>query len=444
MVLTVFCLLMIAAFLGCLIATKSAYVLFGAFLLVFLMTGLLRRPIRYEKNRRIFVLYKFALRAIPVTQQITGNPNEIVFYQRDRGRRDSLVAVNAGEEQTVTGMSMYSYKRHRLFVLFPVPGFLRAVWQAELFFAAVTAASLVLLASVGFLPYLRLRRTNALLTHTVHTEVQHSDSPEVLRDGVLDNILLICRSPEGGADMLELLSFQHSSSELMPLYLHAGLYAELQKPADGTVYYQTVRDYCSEHGAAEIAACVEEQYYLQVNDTVCLDYAFLCAAADAAGGLPIAMTAEEIAAVNRKIDADKLTVPLLSGDGSVPVRCSWEQIRCYLFAEGAEDSTVFALRECAVTGALASVLADVTAGDLKLPEGSGAETSLTPERLYQLYEMFRSDRTHYEAAYQKCTQPDVIGRLCVPRTGNYRQLDGGTVYAAPGVIRQYMIRLIYY
>lgn len=444
MVLTVFCLLMLAAFVACLIATKSAYVLFGAILIGFLITALLRRPIRYAPDKRIFVLYRFALRAIPVTEQITGNPNEIVFYQRDRGRKDSFIAVNAGEEQTVTGMTMYSYKRHRLFVLFQVPDFLRAVWQANLFFAAVVALSLTLLAAVGFMPYLRLRNTGRLLSHTVHTSVRHAESADVLRDGILDNILLICRDPEGSADILEMLSFQHASSELMPLYLDPGLYAEMRSPTDGTVMYETVGDYCRDHGASDIAALVEEQYYMQVNDTVCLDYEFLCNLTDAAGGLTLTLTPAEIGEINAQLENPEDALPVPDRLAAAPVQLSWPQVRGYLRAADTAHETARALRECAVTDALAAVLQAVTDGDISLPEGKAAETSLTADRLYQLYEMFRSDSTHYVNAYRRYTQESAIGRLCIPRESSSRTLDDGIVYAAPGVIRQYVIRLIYY
>lgn len=436
MLLTVFCLAMIVAFVAFLAATKSAYVLFGAILFVLLLTGILRRPIRYRENRWIFVFYRWTLRVVTATEQITGNPNEIKLYQRDRGSRDSFIAISAGEVQTVSGMSMYPYKGHRLFVLFPVPFFCRAVWQANLFFAGAVMVLLTGLAAVGFVPYQRLRHTEALLGITTPAEVLHSDSESVINDPVLDNILLIIRDPAGGAELLEVFSFRHSSGEVMPLYLNTGLYAETA-PA----HYETVANYCASHGAGEIAALVEEQYCLHIDDVLCFGYEGLCALTGAAGGLAITPDAETLDALRTYTGAQGGILPEpVNGT----LRCDWPTARGLLYCAENAAGGERAKNCCTLTNGLTALLAQVIRKGAALPAENCAETSFQPERLYRLTEMLRSDWEHYEASYAEMTAPSAIGGMCVPRAGQYRQLDNGVVYAVPGIIRQYMIRLVYY
>ena len=434
MILTIFCAVMLLAFIGCLIATGSAYVLFGAFLLIMLLTALLRRPIRYRENRWIFVFYRFTLRVVPATETITGNPNEIKLYQRDRGSKHSFIALRGSEETEISGMSLYRYKGRRLFVLFPVPGLLRAVWQANLFFALAASAFLIALASVGFLPYERLRHTERLLKQTETAELLHSEADGVINDPVYDNILLICRDPENGADLLELLSFRHSGSAVMPLYLNPGLLAETS-PGQ----YETVSAYCKTHTAEEIAAVAEENYCLHINDAVCFDYAGLCGAVQQAGGLPLHLTDADFPAVCRYMNEQMPDVQQPMPDADT---LSWEQIHAFLHC-GTPDDTTLALRKAAVTDALMHLLAQLKDGNVTLPAGT-VQTSLQTDRLYKLTEMLRSDRIHYETTYLSCIADDAIGAYCIPRAGQYRPLSDGAVYAAPGIIRQYVIRLLYY
>lgn len=438
MFLTIFCAVMLAAFIACLIATKSAYVLFGAVLLIFLLTGILRRPVSYSKNRWIFVFYRFTLRVVPATETITGNPNEIKFYRHDRSRKHSMVAVNAGEEQIVSGMTLYSYRGHSLFVLFPVQRLLHTVWQANLFFALLTAAALTALAAVGFFPYLRLRHTDELLAHTEQITVGHSDSDEVIDDPVSDNVLLLCRDPENGIDMMELFCFRHSSSEVMPLYLNPGLYTET---APGC--YETLSTYAKTHTPEELTAMIESQYYLRISDVISLDYEGLCKAA--AGGIALEMQPQVMQDTALRLEtAGAAALPEPDAEGKV--LCQWPQVCAYLHCDAGQpvpDITARALREAAVTDALLKQFAEINAGEAELPDPA-AQTSFTADRLYKLSEMLRSDRTHYAAAYDLCTDPDNIGTYCLPRAGHFRAMQDGSFYAAPGVIRQYVIRLMYY
>ena len=441
MILTIFCLLMLAAFFACLIATKSAYVLFGAVLLIFLLTGILRRPVSYAKNRWIFVFYRLTLRVVPATETITGNPNEIVFYRLDRSGKHSLVAVNAGEEQVVSGMTLYSYRGRPLFVLFPVPRLLHAVWQANLFFAFLTAAALTALAAVGFFPYLRLRHTSELLSHTAQISVGHSDSADVIDDPVSDNVLLLCRDPENGIDMMELFCFRHSSSEVTPLYLNPGLYAETSPGC-----YETISSYAKKHTPEELTAMIESQYYLRISDVISLEYSGLCAAAEAAGGIPLVMQPEMLQKTALKAETEQ-TDALPEPDAAGAVLCNWQQVRAYLQCDAGQDVpdvTAQAQREAAVTDALLKLFAEINAGDMQFPDAAAAQTSFTAERLYKLSEMLRSDRTHYAAAYAACTEPEQIGTYCLPRAGHFRAMQDGSFYTAPGVLRQYVIRLMYY
>ncbi len=441
MILTAFCAAMLLAFLICLIATGSAYVLFGAVLFVFLLTGILRRPIPYSKNRWIFVFYQFTLRVVPATETITGNPNQIVFYRHDRTKKHSMIAVNAGEEQIVSGMSLYSYKGHALFVLFPVPAFLHAVWQANAFFACVTAAALTAFAAVGFFPYQRLRHTDALLSQTANVTVGHADSEDVIADPVSDNVLLLCRDPENGIDLMELLCFRHSNSQVMPLYLNPGLYTEIE-PGQ----YTTPHAFAKSHSLPELTAMIEQAYCLHISDVVSLQYDGLCQAVDAAGGLQLQIRPDALANTAAWLEANSLPALPAPGENGLTV-CNWQQMRGFLHCDDAVpgfDVTARALRQCSVTNQLLTLFQEINAGDLQLADQQAAEISFSSERLYKLTEMLRSDHRHYADSYDACTAPDRIGTYCLPRAGHFRQMQDGIVYAAPGVIRQYVIRLMYY
>ena len=444
MALTVFCALMLLAFLGCLLATGSLHILLGAVLLVFLLALILRRPISYSENRWIFVFYRWTLRVVPATERITGNPNAIVFYRQSRTDKRSFVAVSAGEEQIVSGMTLYPYRGHRLLVLFPVPSFLHSLRSATFGFAVTAAAALTALAAIGFVPYLRLRRTDALLANTVPLRMVHTAHSDVIDDASLDNVLLICRDAENKAALLEILSFRHGKSAVQPLYLNTGLYAEITPGC-----YESIRDYSADHSAAEIAMLVEEQYYLRIRDAVCLDSTFLETAAASAGGLQISMTSAEIAQINALMQAadgsSAVALPYpASGDAAVTA-CTWAQALTYLRCDGARaGEAVYAQRECALTDALFSVFRQLADGSLPYPAAGMAETSFTPDRLYQLADTVRSDSVHYDSAYRTCTAPDAIARCCLPRQVHYRALEDDLVYAAPGVLRQYVIRLLYY
>ncbi len=444
MALTIFCAVMLLAFIGCLLATGSLHILLGAVLLVFLLALLLRRPISYRENRWIFVFYRWTLRVVPATERITGNPNAIKFYRQSRADKRSFVAVSAGEEQIVSGMTLYPYRGHRLLVLFPVPSFLHTLRMASLGFAVTAAAALTALAAIGFVPYLRLRRTDALLANTVSLRLSHTQRQDVIDDAALDNVLLICRDAENKAALLEILSFRHGNSAVQPLYLNTGLYAEITPGC-----YESIRDYSADHSAAEIALLVEEQYYLRIRDTVCLDSTFLEAAAASAGGLQISMTAAEINRINAAMQAAEgssaVMLPLPASGDAAQTACTWAQAIAYLHCDGARaGEAVYAQRECALTDALFALFKRLADGSLPYPAEGIAETSFTSDSLYQLADTVRSDSVHYDSAYRACTAPDAIVRCCLPRSAHYRALEDDLVYAAPGILRQYVIRLLYY
>ncbi|MCQ2416580.1 MAG: hypothetical protein MJ071_02070 [Oscillospiraceae bacterium] len=440
MVLTIFCSIMLLAFLGCLIATKSAYVLFAAILLFFILTGCFRRPIHFSSRRRIYVLYRFQILAVPVTEKKIGNPNEVKFYRYDLQHKNSFIALSAGEEQIVSGMTLYSYRGRPLFVFFAVPEKLHSVWQSNLFFSLAVAASLTMLAAVGVRPYLRLQHTKELMKNAVCTEIVHSPSADVIDDPVMDNILLLCRDADNGIDLMEVFSFQHSQSEVMPLYLNSNLYAELM-PGE----YMTLQEFGRTHTLEELTAAIETQYCILINDVVNLPYESLCRITEAAGGFAAEMTADEMQETNQWLAAHQQMLLAETERPQDGVLCQWPQICGYLHAGDnavVQDTVQHARRVRNVTNQMIALFSDIQKGRISVD--CCTETSFTEHRLYKLCEMVHSDRTHYQSAYETCTRDDNISALCVPHQGQFRTLNGDRVYTAPGIIRQYMIRLLYY